>query len=245
MSLGKNNSNQLFIMKYKHNIDLDKLSDLPVHETNRYKKDRWSYRPDDCHNIGHYSPYTLIDRVCKIYLGKHVNDAFSDYCKRVPKYQQKFFLDHFNGKRWGTYLLDENNNIILNPRFNQKKIYKIYSDDYKIGYKYIGKDKFRRFLWKNKVITEKPYFHDLSEYEPIVISGHIQYFESRKDPRYIKYHAEKQKKYRRALRERRKEDKLRQYNFLTKSEQQRILDKESNDIKIIKHGFDLKTSFRN
>ncbi len=130
-------------MKYKHNIDLDKLSDLPVHETNRFRKDRWSYRKDECHNIGHYSPYTLIDRVCKMFLGQHINEAFSYYCKLVPKYQQRFFHKTFNDKRswrWNTYILDNNNNIILNPRYTQKKIYKIYSDDYKIGWKYIGKN---------------------------------------------------------------------------------------------------------
>lgn len=231
-------------MKYKHNIDLDKLSDLPVHETNRYKKDRWSYRKDEYHNIGHYSPYTLIDRVCKMFLGQHINKTFSYYCKLVPKYQQKFFHKNFNDKRswrWNTYILDNNNNIILNPKYTQKKIYKIYSDDYKIGYKYIGKD----HKLKGYIAKEVPYFRDKNEYETVVISGHIQYFESRKDPRYIKYHSEKQKKHRKDLRERCKADKLRQYNFLTKSEQQRILDKESNDSKIIKHGFDLKTSFRN
>ena len=34
------------------------------------------------------------------------------------------------------------------------------------------------------------------------------------------------------------------YCFLTKSELASKLDKETNDIKIIKHGFDLVTSFR-
>lgn len=224
-------------MKY----NIEKLEELPKKESINRNKDSWSYRHDDYHRVGHYYPYQIINQICKIYLGKHVNEAFSYYCKRVPKYQQKFFLDHFNGKRWGTYLLDENNNIILNPRFNQKKIYKIYSDDYKTGWKYIGKDKFL----KGRITENPPYWWQKDDYEQVVISGHIQYFESRKDPRYIKYHQEKQKKYRRELRKKRKEDKLRQYTFLTKSEQQLILDKESNGIKIIKHGFDLKTSFRN
>lgn len=233
-------------MKYKHNIDLNKLSDLPYREFTRHNRNRWSYRKHIYHNIGHYSPYQLVDRVCKMYLGQHINDAFSYYCKLVPKYQQKYFLEEFQEKKWRykPYILD-NNIIILNRKYKEKKIYKIYSDDYKIGWKYIGKDKFRRFLWKYKIFTERPYSWVIDQYEQIVISGHIKYFESRKDPRWIKYHAEKQKKYKRELRQRRKEDKLRQYNFLTKSEQQLILDKESNDIKIIKHGFDLVTSFRN
>lgn len=223
-------------MKY----NLEKLEELPTKESISRNKDRWSYKPKVYHNIGHYSLYTLIDRVCKMYLGKHINEAFSYYCKLVPKYQQKFFHKNFGNKRYGTYLI-ENDIIILNPRYTQKKIYKIYSDDYKIGYKYIGKD----HKLKGYIAKEVPYFRDKNEYETVVISGHIQYFESRKDPRYVKYHSEKQKKYRRELREKCKEDKLRQYNFLTKSEQQLILDKESNDIKIIKHGFDLVTSFRN
>lgn len=231
-------------MKYKHNIDLDKLSDLPIRESMTYNKDSWSYKPGVSHNTGHYSPYTLINRVCKMFLGQHIDEAFSYYCKLVPKYQQKFFLDHINNNRswrYETYILDENSNIILNPKYTQKKIYKIYSDDYKIGWKYIGKN----HKLKGYIDDAPPYYSQNNDWEQVVISGHIQYFESRKDPRYIKYHQEKQKKYRRELRQWRKEQKLRQYNFLTKSEQQRILDKESNDIKIIKHGFDLITSFRN
>lgn len=231
-------------MKYKHNIDLDKLSDLPYREFTKHNKDRWSYKPNIYHNIGHYSPYDLIDRVCKMYLGQHINDAFSYYCKLVPKYQQKLFHKNFNNiTSWGyeTYLLDENSNIILNPKYAQKKIYKIYSNDYKIGYKYIGNN----YKLKGYIDDAPPYYSQKDDYEQIVISGHIQYFESRKDPRWIKYHSEKRKKYKRDLRNKRKEDKLKQYNFLTKSELTLKLDKQANDVKIIKHGFDLVTSFRN
>lgn len=69
-------------------------------------------RNSDYHKVNDYSPYVHVKRIIKLYLGKSFDEAFSRYCKLVPKYQQKVFLKEFDGKYPDCYI-DNDGNIQL------------------------------------------------------------------------------------------------------------------------------------
>jgi hypothetical protein len=82
------------------------------------------------------------------------------------------------------------------------------------------------------------------DFENITISGKCFEFNSKNHYLFKRLTSEKEKRKRKENRELERKKKEIQYNFLTKSELEQKVNKQENDIKIIKHGFDLKTSFR-
>ena len=150
-----------------------------------------------------------------------------------------------------------------------KREYTVQSDDYKfvLVHKITGhlKTKFepvydgnKNYYYNSKVLyyeygvnhfNTKPLWQRYkatdNDFEIKVISGWIKYFKSKNDPEFKRYHSEKRKQ----RRLQRKFDKIllkeKQYCFLTESEQKKKINKVENDTKIVAHGFDLVTSFRN
>ena len=61
--------------------------------------------------------YKIRDRILHHYIGKSFDDAFSYYCKLVPKHYQHLFLEEFERpfSRWNDWKLDENKNIVHTP----------------------------------------------------------------------------------------------------------------------------------
>lgn len=82
------------------------------------------------------------------------------------------------------------------------------------------------------------------DFETVIISGWIRYFESKNDPEFIRYKSEQQKHKRRSQKAHKRLMKEMEYNFLSQSEIQMKKDKALDRIKIVSHGFDLITSFR-
>lgn len=78
-------------------------------DLNRWREYERGSKKSCYHRIGDYYPYTIIDRVCEKFLNQSFDDAFSYYCKFVPKYQQKWFLDRIKDR------LNYNHNYYLNP----------------------------------------------------------------------------------------------------------------------------------
>lgn len=123
------------------NQDFDKL---PFRESilNRVKYgtkiQRWrkNYSRGEYHKVEDYYPWDIVNRVIKYFIGKSFDEAFSYYCKKVPKYQQKYFLEEFEKARpkyynYNKYYIDNVGNIQYNPnRWNRNKTISISSDDY-------------------------------------------------------------------------------------------------------------------
>jgi len=190
--------------------------------------------------IGDYFPYTIVSRVLKEFIGKPVDDAFSKYCKIVPVYQQQFFWDEIKPKRprWRNivyYFIDENGLIQKNNKEVAKTIYKIPSFDIEYGYiNYeTGDTKTRR--------EHNSYIH--SRYSWGIIKGKLYEFEH-KNYLYYKCFYEQQFKKRKLIKQKAKEQREKQYSFLTKSELEIINNRKDDIINRDRHGFD-DMSFKN
>ncbi len=93
---------------------------------------RRKYHSCDYTFIGHYGVYAIIDRILTKYIGKDVNEAFSHYCKLVPKYLQfefwnKLFPKVYHRVEFG---IDENNCIQYKVLKEPRTIFKIRTYDY-------------------------------------------------------------------------------------------------------------------
>lgn len=146
------------------------------------------------HDVDNISIWKRIQRILKKHIGKSFDDAFSEFCKQVPQYQQFIFLGYFNNRFYIKYYLDDNNLIQLKKK--KKKEYKIYSDDYKL-------------FWKHKItklITyNRPYNSDMYEQD---YEGTITIVYSKKDKRWKEYVAKEKRKntqYWKAVKQRKKE----------------------------------------
>jgi len=80
-------------------------------ETKEERSDRgWRHRHSENHRVNDIWPWDRIDKLLKKYIGKPFDDAFSYYCKQVPKYQQHIFLEYFSPShyRWrDEYYIDD------------------------------------------------------------------------------------------------------------------------------------------
>ena len=107
--------------------------------------------------------------------------AFHYYCKQVPKYQQKLFLDKFDSpySRWLRYYVDKSGNIQnFNSSNRYKGQYKIYSDDYKVYWKH------KKFEFLNT--DERPHWNSINEYKQLY-HGTIIEVQSKQDSLYRAY----------------------------------------------------------
>lgn len=116
--------------------DLETLNDLPkkitgrkLHKLNHSWK---SYGKSTYHSVDNVHPFKRIDRILEKFLGQHVNDAFSYYCKQVPLYQQKEFWEYLQRDlkySWVFYFYNSEG-IIIKKDKRVKRTYDIKSDDY-------------------------------------------------------------------------------------------------------------------
>jgi len=214
-----------------------KYEDLPFKGKDR--KDIWyKYRKSRYHRVGDSYPWQTVERILENNIGKSYDIAFSYYCKLVPKYQQRFFLDEVNKeKRWRIYYnsfyVDDDGNIQKNNN-KPKKIIKVKIKESLYEYKYF-------YNGKNIVTNKKPCFN--VHYESIIIEDGYVYFESKNDPRYQKLI---QESIRKDKKKKRKSNikKLTDTEYRNILKQKEIKEKEENLIKIISHGFDPLKSFR-
>lgn len=227
-------------------MSIDELEYLPYRESINRNRDWWGYSHE---KVGDYTTYQIRRRIYKVYTNQPFNDAFSHFCKIVPKHLQRDFYNEIQPRwHWTYYTYYLVDGIIKKKPENSKQV-TFTSDDYKIEYFH----KITRAKWKlgkfDKIIKSLKYLTEKEqqkflEYEPVVVSGFKKTFSSANDPAYKKLVAEKNQKIKKEKKQEKLDRKNKAYCFLTKSELASKLDKEANDIKIIKHGFDLVTSFR-
>jgi len=205
-----------------------------------YKKNRrkyWGSRKSDWHYVNGYGPNVIAERVIRCYIGKPFDEAFSRYCKLVPKYQQKFFHNEFSPNyRWNDFLIDDNGDIQFAREQNKYKgPYNFYSLDYRQEERHIktGALKPRYNLWGEK--------DDL--YVKVIVSGFTEVFETKKEKRFQRLNAEKNRAYRKSKRKLKKIT-ISDTEFRRVLREKELKEREENLIKIISHGFDPSTSFR-
>lgn len=221
-----------------------------------------------------YQPWTIAHRLINHNIGKPFAKAFSDYCNKVEFQDQDRFLKEFTPvfRRYhnihNDYYIDDNGLIQRTESIdNYRGPYHFQSDDYKteLRHKVTGHkmDDFKEV--KEKVgfyttkllyfeygaieLNKKPlhlrYKAQKSDFYEIITMGWRQEVASKNDPRYQRHYYEKQDKSKKSAREGSRKKKEIQYNFLTKSELERKQNKSDDLRKIISHGFDPITSFRN
>lgn len=214
------------------------LKDIEIKKEDR--KDRWGGNgKSEYHKVEGVYPYQRIKRICKAYIGKQFNKAFSEYCSQVPNYQQKFFLSEFEPNRWrSTYYVDKQGNIQKTKTRYKKERAIYYSDDYKTEkrHKVTGKPYEASMWWKKKFKEE--------DYEYVVVSGYALEFSSAKDPEYIRLTSDQRKRKKADARELAKEKARKTYSLITKEEKEIKEEKAKDRIKIEAKGFDYETSFR-
>lgn len=208
--------------------DLDLLPSRESMQKHKFLKlRRRNYHHEDYHKTGDYYPYTIIKRILLEFVGKSVNEAFSKYCKIVPKYQQKFFWDEFLPKRWmqtSYYYIDKDNLIQSNIK-PRRKSYEVRSFDIQYGWKNIKTE---------KIITRFNYCDNDREYG--IIKGTLYKFQH-KNYLYYKCFNEELSKKRKFLREKKKKQQQKQYSFVTNFEKKIIKDKQLDIITRDRLGF--------
>lgn len=124
------------------------------------------------------------------FLGKSVDLAFSDYCKKVKLYEQQYFFEQFNDIRHThrDYYIDDNKNIqrVITSR---NRSWYVWSLDYKSGVFDLEKGAFTDYCsWE---VRNNP------RYVTRPISGWIKKFDSPYDPEYrkLRKQIDRQKKY--------------------------------------------------
>ena len=174
--------------------------DFDLKITKKDRHDFWHHGNDDYHSVDGIYPSTRICRIAEKFVGKSANEAFSIYCKQVPKYQQKFFWEQIvpntiinRRYSWHTFFVDEDGNIQKNDRrWKTKKSVTYYSDDYKteLRHKVTGKKKPEYWwLWKKYSKYGKE-----EDYVPTVVSGYAIEFESKKDRTYKRLISDQRKR---------------------------------------------------
>lgn len=95
------------------------LEKLPNFES---RKQYLTRKYKDMYNLGRFDHplsmrtkyYKVRDRILHHYIGKSFDEAFSHFCKIVPKHYQHLFLEVFESpfSRWNDWSLDESKNIV-------------------------------------------------------------------------------------------------------------------------------------
>jgi hypothetical protein len=181
-----------------------------IQRSNIYAKSFDHRRKSDYHKVDGYYPYKRIKRILENNVGKSFDGAFSYYCRKSPKYQQKLFDETINrnwSRRWGKdYIIDDNGLIQGNPDRHKKWYnwinppYKVKSWDHKGENQWIhnitGQIGFEPYSWEDVIEFRKKH-----KFKYITTQGKIYEFES-KDYKYHrckKEQEQKRKKYNRQL----------------------------------------------
>lgn len=241
-------------MRNLKNVSIEKLDFLPQYEDRRHYFHRTRLYIGYRNGKSYYSyAYTLLNK----YINKPYADAYSHFlknvnCKGKNEYRKRHFKTYFDG-RDPDFFIDKNwiirenkNSFYYRKKTRPKKPIILKSPDYKVVlihkvYKKPMPEPFYGFIFTKygRIKVKKEDFIEQ------VISGRIYVFESSNDPRYIRIMAERNQKSKANHKKLKKELKEKAYSFLTKHELQLRKEKEIDKYKILKHGFDLITSFRN
>jgi len=233
----------------------------PLKSAKLVREESYKYDWDRRHNSQYHPtdgiwPWKRIKRICKAYVGKPFADAFAEYCRQVPVYQQKIFLEEFNNngrpqsEYWNYYYTDKQGRIqfhqgeYFKKKAANKKVY-YYSDDYKTEkrHKVSGEPIPRYFSLRPK--SSKGKFLKEEDFVDTIISGYALEFSSAKDPEFIRLRSDQAKRKKAAERLKEKEKAAKAYSFISKSEEEAKKEKALNRVKIEVKGFDYETSFRN
>ena len=219
----------------KHKKD---LSYFPQREKIR-NPDGWGSGHGTWHNVDGVSPWKRVKNICNAYIGKPFDRAFSAYCKQVPVYQQHYFLEEFDNKRWwwaAKYFVDQQGNIqkTKKPKTDKSVIFK--SDNFKEEYRHK----------ETGELYQGWYGPGDKEYEYVIVSGYALKFSSKKDPEFIRLTSDQLKRRKARKRKRDKEKIAKENAILAKAAKERKeKEKKENKGKIERKGFDNKISFRN
>ena len=222
------------------------------------KFERWHHH-STYHSTDGIWPHNRVKRIIEKYIGKQFDKAFSEYCAKVPVYQQFLFLEEFNPPKYhywrNTYRVDKQGNIqkVKAPKKDKRAYY--FSDDYKTELRHKVTNRLKPNSYTSKFIKGVKTYYDHASYYPyksstdkdyveVCVKGYKQVFSSHKDREYRRLITQQQKRQRKAQKLRYAEREAISYNFLTKSEQKLKEEKAIDFIKILKHGFDPKTSFQ-
>lgn len=230
-------------------------------------EDRWK-RSYPLHPVEGISPYMRTDNILKKFIGKPFSAAFSRYCEQVPVYQQQHFLAevdpaidrYLNPTYPNDYYLDAQGLIRKRPQRRYHWYggppYEVKSVDYvgekrhKVTGKVLPEERWKTILpsnWrqvypgKTEYQAEEIYKKDFVE---VCVQGWVKFFDSKSDPEYIRLSEDVRKQHRKLHRAKVKEDAAKAYSFLTKQEIERKQLDTGNDLKVVRKGFDLVTSFR-
>ena len=205
----------------------------------------YNSRGGDAHKVNGEYPWKIAERIIENNIGKSFDKAFSYFCTKVPKYQQRFFLKEFDeklgwrGSHYNDYYIDENGLIQTHRDFNKYKgPYTFTSIDatFEKRHKVTGK-KAPEYAWWRKDYKE-------SDYVTVMVTGWSKTFESKRNPEYKRLVNEKFKANHKAWADKYKRPLLTDDEFRKILKAKELKEKEENLIKIISHGFDPLTSFR-
>lgn len=244
----------------------DETADPRPRQTKEEERRRWyrrygaTYFPTDG-----VSPWKRSVRILESHVGKSFDTAFSIWCKQTPKCQQHYFLEQIDPRedcktrRWSLnwYYVDSNGiirkrkNIFPWRKSDRKVTFK--SDDYKteprhkvtgLPKKSLSHSEIRAMFPKEK---DKSYYELLKlydqQFEEVCVEGWIKTFKNAKDPEYQRLQAERLRKLELDRRRQKKAQSEKAYRFTHETEEQRAARITANFFKILKHGFDPKTSF--
>lgn len=234
--------------------DIEKLETLPYKESFSVHSDSWDryWYGGKGKMYGNKYAWDIVERILNKFKGKQANKAFSAYCKIVDVDDQYRFweeldrVDRVREHRGEDYdmsywFLDKNNNIQYHKKKKKEVIYRVESADYEEGYvDHMG-----------NVITTKEYYKIDSypwmdtrwsralaqKWRHVVIRGEVFEFK-KKTPEFYRCVADEQGKREKMHREYLKYAEKKAYSFLTREEEEKIKDKDTDIIKRDAHGFD-------
>ena len=211
------------------------------------------------------SPWKRSVYILESHVGKKFDTAFSLWCKQTPKHQQHFFLEQIDPRedcktrRWSYnwYYVDSNGIIrkrknVFPWRKSERKV-TFKSDDYKTELRHKVTGLPQKSLSHSELRAQFPNekgkeLHELrkmydAQFEPVIVEGWVKTFKNARDPEYQRLQAERLQKQELARRRQKKEQAEKAYRFTHETEEQRAARITANFFKILKHGFDPKTSF--
>lgn len=184
------------------------------------------------------------------YLQRTVGGMWSSNCRL----ERHYYTPEHNPYRIATRIVK----AYVNKSFNEAFSY--YCSKVDKRYQHIFKEEFSegRYYWRRRwdhfIVDDQGIIRFVKAKRPKVVYSvrdvehgwPYRYFEfEQKDYRYYRCFYEQEAKRRKLEREAKLARKEKAYSFLTREEEKRIIDKAVNDNKILSHGFDPVTSFRN
>lgn len=245
-------------------ISMSKSILISNRESNLWNLNKYSH---DRYKIEGVTLHTIIIRVLEKFTNKSVNDAFSYYCKLVPKhYQHEFFhryyLANYNMiestsyyRRYSLYYIDENNIIKENKYVKPKNKVIFKSWDYN---EWIYDVTVNKWFTVNDYISRayNKWWLRYSSREIIqlrerlqnnlkidYISGIYKEFDSQKEKEYIKLRAQDIQQRRIIEKRNIKEKKEQEYSFLSRAEKELKQDQAKDLVRRDALGFD-ENSFK-